>query len=214
MIKTLSEPAQTIAPWACARGAVESSALSAWLLDTTINADERVKRSLAFRYEGFQQQRKFAQSAKGEVNIQAIDSRVSEVEQMAINIGYQKIIGKRGERAGIGQTMPPITNIVIKMLDKERDYRLLSAMVHAHPWALQLFGFTKTHDHQTILQNVEGAYFEKHISANSIFFLCIAAVTSLSRALLMNFALFGYNTIPLATVIDNAIKDIQPPNES
>ena len=209
--RTLTEPAQTIAPWVCARGVLETSALSLWFLDTSIGADERVKRSLAFRYEGFDQQRKFAQSTNGKINPQTIISRIYEVEQVASKLGYEKITDKKGNRIGIGQNMPSITDIVIKMLNKEQDYRLLSAMVHAHPWALQHFGFIKTHDDQMIFENVKGAYFEKHLSADSIFFLCIDSVTSLSQALLMNFKLFGYNAKPLALAINNAIKKIQPP---
>ena len=213
VIKTLSEPAQTIAPWACARGALESSALASWLLDTSISTKERVKRSLAFRYEGFDQQRKLAETTNGKFNPQVVISRTNEVELLALELGYKKILDKNGKRNGIGQVMPSITDIVTKMLKKEKDYRLLSAMVHAHPWALQNFGFIKAQDNQMILENVKGAYFEKHISPDSIFFLCITSVTSLSQALLMNFSLFGYDTKPLAMVIDNAIKKIQPPNE-
>ncbi|MDO9302147.1 MAG: hypothetical protein Q7T89_12225 [Anaerolineales bacterium] len=212
--RTLTEPAQTIAPWTCARGVLETSALALWLLDTSISADERVKRSLAFRYEGFEQQRKLAQSTNGKIDPQLIISRIDEVEQVALKLGYEKVIDKKDNRIGIGQNMPSITDIVIKMLNKEQDYRFLSAMVHAHHWALQHFGFLKTHDDQMIFENVKGSYFEKHLSADSIFFLCTTSITSLCQALLMNFSLFGYDTKPLAIVIDNAIKKIQPPNES
>jgi hypothetical protein len=55
--RTLTEPAQTIAPWACARGALETSSLSMWLMDTGINANERVKRSLAFFMRGLTNKR-------------------------------------------------------------------------------------------------------------------------------------------------------------
>jgi len=209
--RTITEPAQTIAPWTCARGVLEASALALWLLDTTIGAKERVSRSLAFRYEGFEQQRKFAQSTNKKFNPQIVTSRIIEVELLALELGYEKVLDKNGKRNGIGQTMPFITDLVTKILKKEQDYRLLSAMVHAHPWALQNFGFTKTHDDQMILENVKGSYFEKHISADSIFFLCITAITSLSQALLMNFSLFGYDAKPLAIVIDNTVKRIQPP---
>lgn len=210
--RTLTEPAQTIAPWACARGILETSALSIWLLDTTINSEERIKRSLAFRYEGFEQQRKLAQSTNGKINPQTIISRMDEVEKIALKLGYEKIADKNGNRIGIGQVMPSITDITIKMLNKEQDYRLLSAMVHAHHWALQNFGFIKTHSDQMILENVKGAYFEKHISEDSIFFLCTTTVTSISKALLMNFSLFGYDKKPLALAIDSAIKKIHPPS--
>lgn len=207
--RTLTEPAQTIAPWACTRGVLETSALSMWFLDTKITPDERVKRSFAFRYEGLEQQRKLAKSTNGQIDPQKIVSRIDEVEKVALNLGYEKVIDRKGNRAGIGQIMPSITDIVIKMLNKEQNYRLLSGMVHAHPWALQHFGFIKTHEDQMIFENVKGAYFEKHLSTENIFFLCMDSVTSLSQALLMNFNLFGYDTKPLAIAVDNTIKRIR-----
>ena len=126
--KTLTEPAETIAPWACARGVLETSAISMWILDTDINAHERVKRSYAFRYEGLDQQKKFAQATRGKVNPQTIIQRINEVEQIGLELGFNKVVNKKGKRTGLGQEMPAITEIVIKMLNKELDYRLLSGM--------------------------------------------------------------------------------------
>src|SRR5687767_9168215 len=40
--RTLTEPAQSIAPWTMARAVLEASALSYWLLDTKITAHMRV----------------------------------------------------------------------------------------------------------------------------------------------------------------------------
>lgn len=209
VIKTLTEPAGTISPWACARGVLETSALSMWFFDIKIKADERVRRSLAFRYEGFEQLRKFAQSTKGRFDLETINLRIDEMEQLSLGLGFDKVVDKNGKRIGVGQEMPYITELVIKMLDKEQEYRLLSAMTHAHPWALQHFGFIKTQDNQMIYENVKGAHLEKNLSPDSIFFLCTDSVTSLFRALLMNFNLFGWDAKPLATAADSAIKKIQ-----
>lgn len=208
VIKTLTEPAGTISPWVCARGILETSALSMWFFDTGIKADERVRRSLAFRYEGFDQLRKFAQSTKGNFNLQTINLQVDEVEQVSLGLGFDKVVDRNGKRIGIGQEMPHITELVIKMLGKEQEYRLLSAMTHAHPWALQHFSFIKTQDNQLIFENVKGAHLEKHLSSESIFFLCMHSVTSLFSALLMNFNLFGWDAKPLAIAVDKAIKKI------
>ena len=180
--KTLTEPAETIAPWACARGVLETSALSMWLLDTGVDASERVKRSLAFRYDGLDQQKKFMKSAGGRINPQTIVPRIVEIEQIVLSLGFDKVTDINGKRIGVGQKMPSVTEIVIRMLNKEQDYRLLSAMVHAHPWALQLYGFIKTDQDQMIFGNVKGAYFEKHISADSIFFMYKLCDKSLSGA--------------------------------
>lgn len=55
LVKTLTEPAESVAPWACARSVLETSALATWLGDTNINALQRVQRSLVFRHEGLTQ---------------------------------------------------------------------------------------------------------------------------------------------------------------
>lgn len=208
LLSTLTEPAQTIAPWACARGCLEASALSMWLLDTKIQADERVKRSLAFRYEGNDQQAKFARSTKGAININDVTARIDEIEQVAHYLGFSKVKNKNNKRIGIGQKMPTITQIVIDMLDKEQNYRLLSAMVHAHPWALQVYGFKKTQTDKMIFESVKGAYFEKHLSLESIEFLCVEVIEDLFKAMLTIFNLNGWDIKLIAIVANNAIKKI------
>jgi len=205
---TLTEPAQSIAPWTCVRGCLEASALSMWLLDSKIDARERVKRSLAFRYEGLEQQAKFAQATKGKINPNDIEKRIDQIEQVAQGLGFPKIIDRNNKRIGAGQKMLPITQIVIEMLDKEQNYRLLSAMVHAHPWALQHFGFIQTHTDQMIFENVKGAYFEKHISLDSINFLCVETIQCIFQALKTNFELFGWDFKPIALAAKIAIDKI------
>lgn len=206
---TLTEPAQTIAPWTCVRGCLEASSLSMWLFDTNINAKERVQRSLAFRYEGLDQQAKLAETTKAMVNPKDIYKRIDQIEQLAQELGYPRVLSKKNKRIGVGQEMPSVTKIVTKMLNKEKNYRLLSGMVHAHPWALQHFGFIQTHSDQMIFENVKGAYFEKHISLDSINFLCIETIQCMFEALKMNFELFGWDIKPIALATKSAIDQIQ-----
>lgn len=206
---TLTEPAQSIAPWTCVRGCLEAASLSMWLFDTKIDAKERVKRSLAFRYEGLDQQAKLAETTKGKVDPKDIRQRIDQIEQLAQELGYPRVLNKRNKRIGVGQEMPSITKIVTEMLNKEQNYRLLSGMVHAHPWALQHFGFIQTHSDQMIFENVKGAYFEKHISLDSTNFLCIETIQCLFEALKMNFDLFGWDIKPIALATKSAVDQIQ-----
>lgn len=212
VIKTLTEPAGTISPWACARAVLETSALSIWFFDTSINVDERVRRSFAFHYEGLYQKKMFMQSTKGMFDAQAIDLQIDEIEKISLRLGFAKVVDRNGKRIGVGQQMPSITKLVTTMLNKEQEYRLLSAMTHAHPWALQHFGFIKTQDNQIIFENVKGSHFEKHLSPESILFLCVDSINNLFSSLLMNFNLFGWDPKPLATAADNAIKKIKSPD--
>ena len=206
---TLTEPAQSIAPWTCVRGCLEAAALSMWLFDTKIDADERVKRSLAFRYEGLDQQAKLAQATNGMVNPVDIHKRIDQIDEVAQELGFPKVLDRNNKRIGVGQKMPSVTQVVIEMLNKEQNYRLLSGMVHAHPWALQHFGFTQTYSDQMIFENVKGAYFEKHISLDSINFLCAETIQCVFEALCMNFKLFGWDLKPIAVATKSAIDQIQ-----
>ena len=63
LVRSLTEPVLTIAPWPITRNLIEASAIGAWLLDPTIDAHERVSRSFAVRYKGLGQQVKVARAA-------------------------------------------------------------------------------------------------------------------------------------------------------
>ena len=164
---------------------------------------------MAFRYEGLEQQVKLAETTEGMVNSKDIHKRIDQIEQVAQELGFPRVLDKNHKRIGVGQKMPSTTQVVIQMLNKEKNYRLLSAMVHAHPWALQHFGFIQTHTNQMIFENVKGAYFEKHISLDSINFLCVETIQCIFEALKMNFKLFGWDLKPVALAAKTAIDQIQ-----
>ncbi|HXO20908.1 MAG TPA: hypothetical protein VOA87_13410 [Thermoanaerobaculia bacterium] len=140
-IRTCAEPALPIASWSSVRGVIEPCALATWLLDPSINVRTRVKRSFALRFEGLDQQVKMMRAAHRVENIEAISRRVDEVEQEAISLGYEAITNRDGQRTGIGQVMPSITSIVGETLDEEVAYRILSAVTHAHHWAVRRLNF-------------------------------------------------------------------------
>src|SRR5262249_37909697 len=55
--------------------------------------------------------------------------------QTAINLGYKPVF-RNGKLIGIGRRMPATTAVIKQMLDEEAVYKLLSATVHCHSWAL------------------------------------------------------------------------------
>jgi hypothetical protein len=140
-IRTCAEPALPIASWSTVRAAIESCALASWLLSPGIDVRTRVKRSFAFRFEGLDQQARMARAMNRPGNLEAIIQRINEVEQTAISVGFDKIVNSQERRIGIGQVMPSITSIVADSLDEEVTYRLLSAVTHAHHWAVHRLGF-------------------------------------------------------------------------
>lgn len=209
IVKTLTEPTQTIAPWGCARSVVETSVLATWLWDSKINATQRVQRSLAFRHEGLLQQLKLAKISKGEISQEKAVSRIKEVEKIALELGMAKIKNIKGRKGTfLDLTMPTITDIVTQTSEKAQNYRMLSAMIHGHSWALQNLSFSLALENQEIFKDVKGGYIEKNLSLSSVGYLCIEAVTSLSNAILMKFSLFGWEAKPMAFIIKETISEL------
>jgi hypothetical protein len=210
LIKTLTEPGQSFAPWLCARSVVESCALATWLWDTNIHARQRVQRSLAFRHESLIRQLKLARASKGYLNPEKIKKRLEDVEKLTLELGLAKVEAKKGStRIVLELVMPSVTQIIIDMLSKEEDYRLLSAIVHGHTWAIQAFALTGIEGEQEIFPGVKGKYFEKHLDYSHINFLCIEAITSLSHAILAKFKLYGLDMRPLIVAYNKAISQIK-----
>ena len=139
----MTEPVETFAPWVCVRSVLEASAIASWLLTPDINAEERAKRSFAFRYEGLSQSVMFMRAAK--INQSEIDDklkRIVEVENQAVACGLERLVDKKLKRNGIGMQMPKVTELVKQVFDDESTYRLLSGMAHAHNWALLNLSYT------------------------------------------------------------------------
>lgn len=140
-IKTVSEPFETIAPWTCCRSLIEASALANWLSEPGLEVEARVRRSIALRYEGVDQQRKWARSA-GE-DPQVASNRLDEIAEMATDLGCPPLLDRNGRRCGAGAPMPSVTDLVRLMLNEEATYRWLSAVAHGHSWAVHQAGFQR-----------------------------------------------------------------------
>ena len=61
--RTISEPILSFSPWACLRHILESCSMCIWMLDTTIDPEERATRSLNVQFEENKHKRTFP--AKG-----------------------------------------------------------------------------------------------------------------------------------------------------
>jgi hypothetical protein len=193
--RVLKEPVQTISPWNCVRAVLETSAIAAWILDPTIDARARVSRSFAFRYEGLDQQLKFARACNEKSLIDAAEKRITEVEAQALALGFERVAGKRGKRIGIAERMPGNTEIVRDILDEEINYRLLSAITHAHPWALQQLSFQ-------VIREEERVNLEKGIDLICVAYLCKIAVKAFLKPIRRCAELYGWDSDGL----DEAVK--------
>jgi hypothetical protein len=200
-VDTLAEPADTIAPWTCIRGLLESCALARWFLDPTIDVRARVGRYFAFRYIGFVQQIKlYKVGGKGQADIKRVEERIQKVEQDALKLGYSRIQTKSGKIDGIGQKMEDITKLVGETLDREADYRLMSAIVHGHHWAITQIGF-RSIKIKNSTGDVQKA-FEKYIDPTFILVAANVAVTSFALVLWDIWRLYGWNEEEIKTLLD------------
>lgn len=210
--KTITEPAQSIAPWTITRSVLEASALSSWLLDPKIETHERVKRSLALRYEGLSQQAKFLQSIGQSTEI--IKKRIDEIELMAGELGFPKLRNKEDERTGIGKVMPNVTEIIRDTLNQESNFRLYSAMAHSHSWAYTQLSYRKVDE--GISQESDTVLFEKHLSLELVWVLCGSVARYFSQPIRYKCELFGFDLISMNTIIGDVFKSIgtHPKNAS
>lgn len=200
--KTVTQPIQTVAPWSCLRCFMESCALATWLLDPNLDAKTRVQRSFAFRYEGLAEQSKFVGAAGDKLGRTKVTARIDEVERVALGLGFSRI-----------QHMPSITDIVIKNLDEEAVYRLLSAMTHAHPWAIQQLSLRGVGESSSLLiedtdESKEIHLFEKHLEPFYVFFLCGKAAKVFSKPVMYQCELFGWDVKRLKSIFALAFTNL------
>jgi hypothetical protein len=205
--KTVTEPAQAIAPWTCVRAVIESCALACWLLTPGIDVKTRVQRSFAFRYEGLCQQIKFGHALGDETNSAKVMAHIIDVESVALRLGFPKLVNRKGKRSGIGQLMPSVTELVNQELNEEAFYRLTSAMAHAHNWALLQLSFRRVSAEslqfvENTSDNVVVHPLEKNLEPISVAFLCYKAAVNFVKPIWYKCQLFGWNHIQLENLFD------------
>ncbi|MFA5337430.1 MAG: hypothetical protein WC330_03755 [Candidatus Omnitrophota bacterium] len=196
--RSLTEPILTIAPFTSARAILESSALASWLFDPLIVVNERVKRSLSFRFEGLSQQVAFARAARKDIS-KAVE-RIDDVEKLAISLGFSTIQDKNGKRIGIAQQFPKMTSLIGSMFNEEYIYRLLSAFIHGHPWAI----------HQLSFNQIKNSYssnnrfiFEKGLKPEALIFICHKSAYAFSKPIWNRNKLYGYNLSDFAKILNS-----------
>ena len=200
----LIEPVKTIAPWTCVRGLLESCALACWFLDPSIDVKTRVGRCFAFRYKGFEEQIKFFRKVNDQAKIDYVKQRIIKVESDAISLGFSPLLNRNGDLNGIAQNMPSITELIELTLNREFDYRLLSAIAHGHHWAIQQIGFRVIETINSEGKTIKGL--KKSLDNNFIFYIGMVSVTSFSKVLWYIWKLNGWNLEELSKLL-NSIYD-------
>ena len=187
--KLFHAPVPAMAPFVCVRAALESASIAAWLADPSITPRGRVARSLAFRKEGLVQQKKLA-GTDVQVDKSRIERRMQQIEDLITQL---RSLADTEER--LTSVMPSTTELVRDCLNKEADYRILSAVAHAHLWALQQVSFR-------IERDEEGPRLEKKIEPAVIIYLCTLAATSLATPLRILARQYGWKAPIIQVTID------------
>jgi hypothetical protein len=193
----LKEPVKTIAPLTCIRSLMESASIACWLLDPSIDAHSRLSRSFSFRYSGFVEQRKLFSLLGDAGELARIDARIRKVEADAIACGYTPILDRNGNRCGIAQATPTTIELV-KFLGKEFDYRVLSGVAHAHPWAIQQVGFV------TIDNPNGGKALTKALIPNMAVYFGMTGVVLFAKAIWFLWQLYGWEKNEITNLLEDS----------
>lgn len=202
--KSLTIPVETVAPWTCVRAVLETSALAAWLYDPEIAWQARIQRSIALRFEGVDQQIKFAKSVGAPAeSIEPMIRRLSEIAAQGEAIGFPAIKDKRNRLIGAGMKMPTATDLVESVLGQGPTYRATSAVVHGHFWAVNQLCFQESAS-ATEAAKASGfaAALEKTLTPVSALYLYVAATRAFGCALWNQARFYGWDFRPMIRLIE------------
>ena len=179
----------SLAPSANARAIVENSALARWLFDSNIPIRRRVRRSLALRYADLIQQKKIVKARDKNTDITKIDQRIDAIEALSVELGFELIINKKGNRDGVGERMTPFTEIVKNEIDHEANYRVLSSLTHGNVSTLRQLGYQIIGDDRSD----DGAIIEGYVSPLVILYMIHVVADAFSQAVEAKTRLFGWD---------------------
>ncbi|MBX7131335.1 MAG: hypothetical protein K1X67_01520 [Fimbriimonadaceae bacterium] len=186
--------ALTVGPLTCVRSLIEASALSMWILDSSVDVKCRVARGLAYRYDGLVQQGKL--NGIDQIKVAA---RRQVLENEADGFGFPAIVSKGGIRNGAGCHFPNYVDLARGTLRRgEESYRLLSACVHGHFWALKDLGYRVI----PRPDDLTGQALEKHQDPTVVVFVGCIAVEAYVGTVLSLWKLFGWEQSTLHQLLE------------
>lgn len=206
-VKLTTEPVEAIASWTCVRSMLESCALAAWLLDPAINAQSRVSRVFAIRWEGIEKQLTFMRtSGFSATEIATAELRLEEVERQALALGYCRVLDRKNRRAGVGEAMPKTTDSIVNVLDEGKMYRMLSAVTHGHHWAIRGLGYQEV---GTIdFEGTVARTFQKSANIHGFALLGHCVMRSIARPLWNQWIYFGWRAIELEEILEKSADNL------
>ncbi len=137
-LDALDQPVKLLGACSCARVVLELSSRVFWLLDPELDPTERQARIYAHRHNGIVQNVKYRRSENKSVD--QYEKRIEDLAVEATHLGVTVVRRPNGRVKGIGK-MPTATQLVSK-LKGESLYRIFSAAVHGHHWAIHQLSWT------------------------------------------------------------------------
>ena len=211
-VKAITEPMQPIACWTCIRSMLEPCARAAWLLDPAIDADTRIRRSFAIRFDGMEQDLKLARATNQPRNMrEKIENRIVKVERDAVAMGYPKLRDKKGTRIGIGVKMPGATELVKDILDAEAAYRILSAVSHGQAGAIRQLSYTRVSGNggTSEIGGAQVTNFEKTVHPDLAAWQGLIAARNIATPVWRQFTYAGWETDPLRGLFEKICDRLQ-----
>ena len=144
--RTLSEPILSFSPWACLRHILESCSMCIWMLDTSIELEERAIRSLNVQFEENKHERTYLQkdlprsrASAPELtpSIKKVEERETRLRCQAQQLGIKEKRNKLDQLLGFGDGPKSITvRIDATLKDTFFPYSILSPQAHGDTWAI------------------------------------------------------------------------------
>ena len=202
-VSAIRAPMLPIACWTSIRSMLEPCARSAWLMEQGIGADSRIQRTFAIRFDGMEQDLKFARSMNQPVQ-DKIKAGIEDLERDALGLGYRKLRDKRNRRTGVGIEMPSATEIVREVLDEEGAYRIFSAVEHGQTGTIRQLSYAAVPSSGSAV-NVGGAPatpFHKVVDPDRIAWLGSIAAKAFATSTWNEFTYAGWDRDPLRKVLE------------
>lgn len=186
----LHEPAKVMACFSCVRVAMEVASLSWWLLDPSLRSVERVSRSVALRSKGLSEQSKILRE-NPEWDTGKIPGRNAAIEERVLRHGLSRIV------------LPSTTELVAITFGDRAHYRLSSAVVHGHAWALLQIGFAAAEPHGN------GVFVHKTAKPAVLVYVLMLALEAVSRSFWATSRYVGADVASVEKVLVAAHTDLR-----
>lgn len=196
--RDITSPVLLFAFYTNIRVILEVAATSLWFLEEHITHNERINRYCAWRYYSLKQQLLWANATKNQELIKHSQDRFNDAQNKAKAKGITK------QRKGKDEPpMPGLTQMVRDQLHEEETYRLLSALIHAHSWALMVYGF------DVVSKSPYGKQLEKTLKPEFIYSTALVGLDAFSKQILCVCKYFGWPFSKIEALFNDTKKSLQ-----